>query len=133
VLEPGRPSPSLVADVVSWHQPTLFFGVPTFYSAILASEIPDQAFVSVRQGVSAGEPLPATLFIRMRDRFGFEILDGIGSTEALHIFLSNYPGAVRLGSSGHPVPGYQVQLRDEADGSVLDTPERHLYLPRPLR
>ena len=68
----------------------------------LASAIPDDTFASVRQGASAGEPLPVTLFTRMRDRFGFEVLDGIGSTEALHIFLSNVPGAVRPGSSGTP-------------------------------
>ncbi|MDT7656747.1 MAG: hypothetical protein QOF38_1462, partial [Pseudonocardiales bacterium] len=91
----------------------------TFYSALLASAIPDDTFASVRQGASAGEPLPVTLFTRMRDRFGFEVLDGIGSTEALHIFLSNVPGAVRPGSSGTPVPGYAVQLRDETDGSVV--------------
>jgi benzoate-CoA ligase family protein len=125
VLEPRRPTPDLVAEVVGRYRPTLFFGVPTFYSALLASPIPDDTFASVRQGASAGEPLPATLFTRVRDRFGFEVLDGIGSTEALHIFLSNVPGAVRPGSSGTPVPGYAVQLRDETDGSVVteaDTP-----------
>ncbi|HEX4251817.1 MAG TPA: benzoate-CoA ligase family protein [Pseudonocardia sp.] len=125
VLEPGRPTPELVAEVVRRHGPTLFFGVPTFYSALLASPVTDDTFGTVRQGTSAGEPLPATLFTRVRDRFGFEVLDGIGSTEALHIFLSNSPGAVRPGSSGTPVPGYAVQLRDETDGSVVtevDTP-----------
>jgi benzoate-CoA ligase len=110
--------------VVRRHRPTLFFGVPTFYSALLASSIPDETFAGVRQGASAGEPLPATLFSRMRDRFGFEVLDGIGSTEALHIFLSNVPGAVRPGSSGSPVPGYAVQLRDELDGSVISETDR---------
>jgi benzoate-CoA ligase len=124
VLEPGRPTPELVAEVVRRHRPTLFFGVPTFYSALLASSIPDETFAGVRQGASAGEPLPATLFSRMRDRFGFEVLDGIGSTEALHIFLSNVPGAVRPGSSGSPVPGYAVQLRDELDGSVISETDR---------
>jgi benzoate-CoA ligase family protein len=124
VLEPRRPTPDLVAKVVAEHRPTLFFGVPTFYSALLASPIPDDTFVSVRRGASAGEPLPATLFTRVRDRFGFEVLDGIGSTEALHIFLSNVPGAVRPASSGVPVPGYQVQLRDELDGTVIDEPDR---------
>ena len=124
VLEPGRPTPELVAEVVRRHRPTLFFGVPTFYSALLASSIPDETFAGVRQGASAGEPLPATLFTRMRDRFGFEVLDGIGSTEALHIFLSNVPGAVRPGSSGTPVPGYAVQLRDELDGSVISAADR---------
>jgi benzoate-CoA ligase family protein len=124
VLEPGRPTPELVAEVVRRHRPTLFFGVPTFYSALLASSIPDETFAGVRHGASAGEPLPAALFSRMRDRFGFEVLDGIGSTEALHIFLSNVPGAVRPGSSGTPVPGYAVQLRDELDGSVISETDR---------
>ncbi|MBO0872240.1 MAG: benzoate-CoA ligase family protein [Pseudonocardia sp.] len=124
VLEPGRPSPDLVAEVAMRHRPTLFFGVPTFYSALLNSSIPDDTFVGVRQGVSAGEPLPVTLFTRVRDRFGFEILDGIGSTEALHIFLSNEPGAIRPGSSGTPVPGYQVRIRDESDGSLITDPDR---------
>ncbi|WP_245645582.1 benzoate-CoA ligase family protein [Pseudonocardia acaciae] len=124
VLEPGRPSPDLVAEVAARHRPTLFFGVPTFYSALLNSAIPDDTFAGVRQGVSAGEPLPATLFTRVRDRFGFEILDGIGSTEALHIFLSNAPGAIRPGSSGTPVPGYRVRILDESDGSVIGEPDR---------
>jgi benzoate-CoA ligase len=122
VLEPARPTPALVADVVTKYRPTLFFGVPTFYSAMLASDVSDDTFAGVRQGVSAGEPLPAALFSRMRDRFGFEILDGIGSTEALHIFLSNHPGAVRPGSTGTPVPGYRVQLRDESTGAVINAP-----------
>ncbi|HVW44639.1 MAG TPA: benzoate-CoA ligase family protein [Amycolatopsis sp.] len=114
VLEPARPSPRLVADRVRATRPTLFFGVPTFYSALLASDIPDDTFISVRHAVSAGEPLPAVLFDRFRDRFGVEILDGIGSTEALHIFLSNRPGAVVPGTTGTAVPGYDVEIRDIA-------------------
>jgi benzoate-CoA ligase len=124
VLEPGRPTPELVAEVVGNHRPTLFFGVPTFYSSMLHSAIDPGAFRSVRRGASAGEPLPASLFTRVRDRFGFEVLDGIGSTEALHIFVSNRPGAVHPGTSGIPVPGYEAQLRDELDGSVITEPDR---------
>jgi benzoate-CoA ligase len=124
VLQPSRPTPELFAEVAMRHRPTLFFGVPTFYSGLLASEAPAEAFRTVRQGASAGEPLPASLFTKVRDRFGFEILDGIGSTEALHIFVSNYPGTVRPGSTGHPVPGYQVQLRDESAGTVITEPDR---------
>ncbi|GAB2957554.1 benzoate-CoA ligase family protein [Amycolatopsis acidiphila] len=112
VLEPGRPTPQAVADRVRRERPTLFFGVPTFYSALLASDVPDNTFYSVRQAVSAGEPLPAVLFERFRARFGVEILDGIGSTEALHIFLSNRPGAVVPGTTGTAVPGYDVEIRD---------------------
>jgi benzoate-CoA ligase len=124
VLEPRRPNPELVAELVARHRATLFFGVPTFFSAMLGSSIPDDAFASVRRGASAGEPLPANLFTGVLDRFGFEVLDGIGSTEALHIFLSNRPGQVHPGSSGSPVPGYTVQLRDDTDGTVIDEPDR---------
>ena len=120
VLEPGRPAPRLVADRVRATRPSLFFGVPTFYSALLASDIPADTFSSVRQAVSAGEPLPAVLFERFRDRFGVEILDGIGSTEALHIFLSNRPGAVVPGTTGTAVPGYDVEIRD-ATGVRVET------------
>jgi benzoate-CoA ligase len=119
LLEPARPTPALFASRAKAEKPTLFFAVPTFYAALLASEVPDDSFASVRHAVSAGEPLPVSVFERFRDRFGLEILDGIGSTEALHIFLSNRPGAVRPGSTGVPVPGYSVQLRDEA-GAVID-------------
>lgn len=119
VLEPARPSPAAVAERVRAERPTLFFGVPTFYSALLASDIPDDTFSSVRQGVSAGEPLPAVLFERFRARFGVEILDGIGSTEALHIFVSNRHGAVVPGTTGTAVPGYEVEIRD-AEGARVD-------------
>jgi benzoate-CoA ligase family protein len=119
ILEAARPTPQIVADRVRADRPTLFFGVPTFYAALLASDLPDDTFAGVRQAVSAGEPLPAALFERFRDRFGVEILDGIGSTEALHIFLSNRPGRVRPGSTGTAVPGYAVQLCDEF-GAVIE-------------
>jgi len=113
ILARARPTPQVVAALVAATRPTLFFGVPTFYSALLNSDIPDDTFSSVRQGVSAGEPLPPILLSRFRERFGVEILDGLGSTEALHIFLSNRPGAVRPGSTGTPVDGYRVEIRDE--------------------
>jgi benzoate-CoA ligase family protein len=119
ILDPGRPTPHRVAEVARTARPTLFFGVPTFYSALLASDIPDDTFSSVRQAVSAGEPLPAVIFERFRDRFGVEILDGIGSTEALHIFLSNRPGRVVPGTTGVAVPGYDVELHD-ADGALIE-------------
>jgi len=82
----------------------------------------------VRQGVSAGEPLPASVFERFRDRFGVEILDGIGSTEALHIFLSNRPGAVRPGTSGTPVPGYEVRIVDDSGAEVTVGDTGHLLV-----
>ncbi|MCI2418202.1 benzoate-CoA ligase family protein [Saccharopolyspora sp. K220] len=113
VLESGRPTPALFADRARRDRATLLFGTPSFWAPLLTSEVSDDAFSSVRQGVSAGEMLPARLFQGMRDRFGVEVLDGIGSTEMLHIYISNRPGAVRPGSSGTPVPGYDVQIRDE--------------------
>jgi benzoate-CoA ligase family protein len=119
VLERARPTPQVIAARAVATSPTLFFAVPTFYAALLGSDIPDDSFASVRQGVSAGEPLPPVIASRFGQRFGVEILDGIGSTEALHIFLSNRPGEVRPGSSGVPVPGYEVQIRDD-DGTVIE-------------
>lgn len=132
VLERARPTPAGIAERVAASQPTLFFAVPTFYSSLLASDLSADTFSPVRQGISAGEALPAPLAQRIRDRFGIEVLDGIGSTEALHIFLSNRPGQVRPASSGFPVPGYEVQLRTE-DGTVIDTSGQPgtLYLKGP--
>lgn len=132
VLDRARPTPASIAALAARTRPTLFFGVPTFYSALLNSTVPDDSFSSVRQGISAGEPLPPVLYSRFRDRFGVEVLDGLGSTEALHIFLSNRPGQVRPGSSGVPVTGYRVELRDEG-GTPIDTPGHpgDLYLGGP--
>jgi benzoate-CoA ligase len=132
ILERARPTPNVVATLAAVTRPTLFFGVPTFYSALLNSDIPDDTFSTVRQGVSAGEPLPPVLLSRFRERFGVEILDGLGSTEALHIFLSNRPGAVRPGSTGTPVDGYRVELRDEL-GTPIEAPGRpgDLFLSGP--
>lgn len=118
ILEPRRPTPEVIRERLESDQPTLFFGVPTFYAALTASDIPDQSFSSVRLATSAGEPLPAPLQQRFSTRFGVEIIDGIGSTEALHIFLSNRPGEVHAGTTGRAVPGYDVELRD-ARGVVV--------------
>lgn len=132
VLQRCPPTPSAVAEIVCTARPTLFFSVPTFYASMLESELPADVFSCVRLGVSAGEALPAALYQRIRQRFGIEVLDGIGSTEALHIFLSNRPGQVVPGSSGVPVPGYEIQLRDD-EGRVIDSPEQPgvLYLRGP--
>ncbi|MCF7550574.1 benzoate-CoA ligase family protein [Pseudonocardia sp. WMMC193] len=118
VLEPARPAPDLLASRVRRYGVSLLFAVPSFWGPLLASDLPDDALAGVRRGVSAGETLPARMFTGIRDRFGVEILDGIGSTEALHIFISNRPGAVVPGSSGFPVPGYEVELR-RPDGTVI--------------
>jgi benzoate-CoA ligase family protein len=128
ILEPGPPSPAAVAALVTAERPTLFFATPTFYAGLLAAGLPEDTFASVRQGVSAGEGLPAPVLERFRARFGVEILDGLGSTEALHIFLSNRPGAVVPGTSGTPVPGYEVRLVDDAGGPVPDGETGHLMV-----
>jgi benzoate-CoA ligase family protein len=114
VLEPRRPSPGVVAEVMARHRPTLFFSGPTFFAALLASELPADTFGSVRTSVSAGEALPPALYARFTGRFGVDILDGIGSTECLHVFISNRTGDVRPGTSGLPVPGYDVELRNSS-------------------
>jgi len=113
VLYPGRFEPRLYFDLIRRYRPTLFFGAPTAYAAMLAQEEPAD-LGAVRLCVSAGENLPATLYTRWKERFGVEILDGIGSTEALHIYISNRPGRVRPGSSGEVVPGYAARIVDEA-------------------
>jgi benzoate-CoA ligase family protein len=124
VLEPTRPpTPALIASLIERHTPTLFFAVPTFYAALLASDVPDTSFASVRQAVSAGEALPAELFVRFRERFGVEILDGIGSTEMTHIFISNRRGDAVPGASGTPVRGHIVRLLDDEGVAVgVDVP-----------
>ncbi len=119
VLEPSRPNPQLFAERIREHGVTLFFGGPSFWGPLMAADLPRDTFATVRGGVSAGEALPARMYHGVAEQYGFEILDGIGSTEALHIFISNVAGRVVPGSSGYPVPGYRVQLRRD-DGSVID-------------
>ena len=115
ILWPGAVTPAIVYDVIERSRPTLFFSVPTHYAMLLAHRDPEREFdlSSIRCAVSAGEALPPAVFNRFRDRFGVEILDGIGSTEVLHIFISNRRGSARPGSSGIPVPGYEAELVDE--------------------
>ncbi len=115
VLFPHRPTPEAVFEVLTRHRPTLFFGVPTLYAGMLAVKEAERRFdlSSLRLCVSAGEALPEEIYRRWRERFGVEIIDGIGTTEILHIFLSNRPGAVRPGSSGVPVPGYEAIIVDD--------------------
>jgi benzoate-CoA ligase family protein len=120
VLEPRRPTPDVVHERLERERPSLFFGVPTFYAALNASDLPPDTFASVRLCASAGEPMPAPLQNRFTSRFGVEILDGIGSTEALHIFLSNRPGDIHPGTTGVAVPGYDVEVRDALGQIVAD-------------
>ena len=120
VLEPRRPSAQVVVERMLQDAPTLFFAGPTFFAALLAADLPADTFRSVRLCASAGEALPAALYRRFTERFGVEVLDGIGSTEALHIFLSNREGAVRPGTSGTAVQGYDLAVRDEPGQPVPD-------------
>lgn len=124
ILWPGSVSPPLVYELIERQRPTLFFSVPTHYAMLLAHQAQDHEFdlSSIRWGVSAGEALPPAIFTRFRERFGVEILDGIGSTEVLHIFISNQPGRIRAGSSGSPVSGYEARLVDD-DGAPVGTGE----------
>ncbi len=119
VLLPARPTPDLVADILKKHRVTVFFAVPTFYAAFLASAAaPQRAELKLRRCVSAGEPLPTEIGRRWSERYGIDILDGIGSTEMLHIYISNRPGDVKYGTTGKPVPGYELRLVDD-DGKIV--------------
>lgn len=120
ILWPGPVAPPHVYELIERHRPTLFFSVPTHYAMLLSHQSQDREFdlSSIRWAVSAGEALPPAIFTRFRERFGVEILDGIGSTEVLHIFISNQPGHIRPGSSGLPVRGYEARLVDD-DGAPV--------------
>jgi benzoate-CoA ligase family protein len=123
LLNPERTTIACVLELVARHRPTVFFAVPTFYAAILReTEKPDRCvdFSSVRMCVSAGETLPAEIFNAWERQFALEILDGIGSTEMLHIFISSVPGECKPGSCGFPVPGYELKIVDDAGESVRD-------------
>ncbi len=122
VLLPGRPTPDAVMEVLSRHQPTIFYGVPTLYAAILADPANERSKGSqrLRLCVSAGEALPEEVGKRWEERFGAPILDGVGSTEMLHIYLSNHQGDIRYGTSGKPVGGYDLRLVDEQGAAVPD-------------
>jgi benzoate-CoA ligase family protein len=114
VLEPAPARPELVAQRVRECGVTLFFGGPTFFANMLRAGLPGDAIKGVRLTASAGEALPAPLYERWTSHFGVDILDGIGMTEMLHIFLSNIEGAVRPGTTGVAVPGYELKILDDA-------------------
>ena len=122
ILSSGPPKPELVFETVKRHRPTLFFSVPSNFASLLAyaEHCQDFDLSSVRHAVSAGEALPAAIFHRFKQRFRVEILDAIGSTEALHMFIANRPGAARPGSSGQIIEGNEAKIVDEENNPVPD-------------
>lgn len=110
VLMPARPTPDAVYETIAHYKPTLYFGVPTLYGSMLQEK---GSLDGVRLCVSAGEALPADIFKRWKERHSVEIIDGIGSTEMAHIFISNIPGVAKPGSTGKLVPGYDARIVDE--------------------
>ena len=132
VLMAERPTPASVFKRLREHQPTIFYAVPTLYAAMLAdANLPARNELKLRRCTSAGESLPADLGKRWSERFDVEVLDGIGSTEMLHIFLSNRPGDVRYGTTGKPVPGYELKLTDDQGNLVLQGEIGDLWIKGP--
>ena len=127
VIDPEPPTPARVAELAVAHRPTLFFAPPGFCAAMVEAGLPGDTLESARFTVTAGEALPPEVMRRFTSRFGTEMLDGIGSTEALHIFCSNHPGDVRPGTSGRPVQGYELKLLDD-QGAPLTEPDSPGYL-----
>ncbi len=135
-LMAGRATPEAVFDRWTGRadgvKPTVFFGAPTGFAAMLAhSSLPSAADVKLRFVSSAGEALPAEIGERFKRHFGVDILDGIGSTEMCHVYISNQPGRVRYGSTGWPVPGYDIELRDDEGKPVIDGEPGDLYVRGP--
>jgi acyl-coenzyme A synthetase/AMP-(fatty) acid ligase len=118
VLEPAPSRPGPIADAAQKYGATLFFAGPTFFANMLGAGLAADALAGVRLAASAGEALPASLYERWTSQFGVDILDGIGMTEMLHIFLSNRPGEVRAGTTGVAVPGYDLRVLDESGQEV---------------
>src|SRR3954466_11844393 len=128
VLDRSRPSPAGTLRVLKEQRPTLFFGGPTYYAALLNAGLPADAFAGVRACVSAGEAFPAALFDRFTGTFGVEMLDGIGATEMLHIFISGRPGRTRAGTTGEIVAGYEARILDDEGQPVPDGTPGNLYV-----
>jgi benzoate-CoA ligase len=132
VLMAGRPTPEAVFEKWALHKPTVFFGAPTGYAAMLASpDLPATDAVNLRLCSSAGEALPEDLGRRVNTHFGIDVLDGIGSTEMLHVFLSNAPGRVHYGSTGWPVPGYAIEIRGDDGDPVAVGEVGELFIKGP--
>jgi benzoate-CoA ligase family protein len=128
ILDRSRPSPAGTLRVLQEFRPTLFFGGPTYFAALLAAGLPREAFAGVRACVSAGEAFPAALFERFTSTFDVEMLDGIGSTEMLHIFISGRPGRTRAGATGEIVDGYEAKIVDDDGNPVPDGTPGNLFV-----
>jgi len=122
ILNSERPTSERMFALLNKYNPTIFYGIPTLFASMLhdAATNNERAGMGLRICVSAGEPLPESVGTAWKARFGVDILDGVGSTELLHIFLSNAPGDIKYGSAGRPVPGYQVRLINENGGDVAN-------------
>jgi len=133
VLNSERPTPATMFALMNKYHPSIFFGVPTLFSAMLNDETVKQMRCGSRLRIctSAGEALPESVGNAWKARFGVDILDGVGSTELLHIFLSNAPGDIKYGTSGRPVPGYNVRLVNEAGSDVGDGEVGELLVDAP--
>lgn len=132
LLMAERATPASVFERLVNQRPTIFYGVPTLYVAMLATaDLPEQSDVALRLCVSAGEALPREIGEKFSTHFGCDVLDGLGSTEMLHIFLSNRSGQVRYGTTGTPVPGYEMELRDELGHAVSVGNVGDLYIKGP--
>jgi 4-hydroxybenzoate-CoA ligase len=133
VLNSERPTPAQMFALLNKYNPSIFFGVPTLFSAMLNDEAMKRESGGSRLRIctSAGEALPESVGNAWKSRFGVDILDGVGSTELLHIFLSNAPGDIKYGSSGRPVPGYRVRLVNEAGSDVADGEVGELLVDAP--
>jgi benzoate-CoA ligase family protein len=128
VLDRSRPSPGGTLRVLREQRPTLFFAGPTYYAALLNAGLPADAFAGVRACVSAGEAFPAALFDRFTSTYGVEMLDGLGSTEMLHVFISGRPGRTRAGSTGEIVAGYEAKIVDDDGQPVPDGTPGNLWV-----
>jgi benzoate-CoA ligase len=132
VLNPERPTPDGVAALIKKYPVTVFYAVPTFYAAFLASpNAPQKSEVKIHRCISAGEALPEEIAKRWKERYGVEISDGLGTTEMLHIYLTNAPGATRYGTTGRPVPGYEIKLIGEDGHAVKQGDMGEMYARGP--
>jgi benzoate-CoA ligase family protein len=130
ILESRRPAPKLIAEIFQQQRPTVFFAVPAIYRALLDLHVSGEPLdmSSIRMCISAGEALPATIFAEWQATFGISILDGIGSTEMLHMFITNREGSAKAGSSGNLVQGYEAKILDDAGNAVEIGEQGNLWI-----